>query len=138
MYAWLMVQVLHRRRRHRLAQLALPQLASGLVRAAAAAAAHHRRITLAVHGAVSRGVQPLAAALAAGIQSADHVDLLVRVVAGRHVVALAVQAQLTERAAERSASGAASRRRLAARLPLGAQRRQVHRYTLKSAKRRNA
>lgn len=114
-----MVQVLHRR-----VLRVLPRLA-GLVRAAV-----ERRVALAVHGTVGRRVDPLASALAAGIQSADDVDLLVGVVTGRGDAALVIQAQLTERA-QRTARGAATRRRLATGFPLGPQCRQVHCYALK-------
>lgn len=116
----LVVQMLHRR------VLRILSGFRGLVRATI-----ERRIALAVHGTVGRGVHPLASALAAGIQPADHVDLLVGVVTGRGDAALAVQAQLAERTAQGTACGAATRRRLATRFPFGAQRRQVHCYTLK-------
>lgn len=116
----LVVQVLHRR-----VLRVLPRLA-GLVRAAV-----ERRVALAVHGTVGRRVDPLASALAAGIQSADDVDLLVGVVTGRGDAALVVQAQLTERAAQGTARGAATRCRLATGFPLGPQCRQVHCYALK-------
>jgi len=90
-------------------------------------------ITLAVHGTVGRGVDPLASALATGVQSADHVDLLVGIITGRRdVVAFVVQTQLTKGIAQRATRGAAARRRLATGLPFGSQRRQVHRYALKS------
>jgi len=49
-----------------------------------------RGVTLAVHGTVGRGVDPLASALATGVQSTDHVDLFVGIIAGRRdIVALA-------------------------------------------------
>lgn len=118
----LVVQMLHRR-----ILRILPRILAGtLVRATA-----ERRIALAVHGTVGRGVHPLASALAAGVQTADHVDLLVGVVPGSGDAALVIQAQLTERAAQRTARGAATGRRLATGFPFGAQSRQVHRYALK-------
>lgn len=137
MYTRLMIQVFHRRRMMRRLRrgmrvmrirLTLPKLARGLVGVAA-----ERRITFTVDGTVSRRVHPFASAFAARVQSTDHVDLLVGVVTGC-VVAVAVQAELTEGVAEGAAGGAASRRRFAARLPFGAQRRQVHRYALKQAR----
>lgn len=71
-----MVQMLHRQ-----SLRVLPRLA-GLARVTA-----ERRETLTVHGTIGHRVHPLAAALAAGVQPADHVDLLVGVVTRRGYVA---------------------------------------------------
>lgn len=67
------------------------------------ATAPQSRVTLSIDGTIGGGIYPLAAALAARIQTSDNVYLLVRVVArARHAAALVVVAQMVERASQAS------------------------------------
>lgn len=78
-------------------------------------------VTFAVDGSVGCGIDAFAAAFAAGVEAADDVDLLVRVVPGARDAASFGARQVDETAAQRvPASGGA------ARFPLGPQRREVH------------